>query len=368
MKKTMTRKEFLRVLASAGTAAALSPLLAACQKVAQPPAPLTLATSTTASTSTPTRAPLSPTAVPVTETPVIAARLERFPQGVSRVVQTHFAGVWVNGKLDAQALEQMLDSAVARLLDVKSADEAWRALFKPTEKVALKVNTISSSNFWTPVELVMAAVRRLQSVGIRAENILIFDRSDSELRRAGFTLNRNGPGVRCYGTEGAYNHQETVAGRTVGVSDLVYQADALINLPLLKQHDMAGISFSMKNHYGTIDQPGNYHNGDALVNGLAELNALPVIQQRTRLIIGSLLNVCLRNWNEAETGDSILVSLDPAAHDAVGLDLFGRLSKEKGRNPAGAQTVAAGWLGRAAQLELGIDDLSKIDRIEEVLS
>ena len=96
----------------------------------------------------------------------------------------------------------MLDAAMQRLTGLTDAGEAWRLLFDADERVAIKVNTIAGSRFFTHVEVTLAVAHRLMDAGLAAEQIVIFDRSSSELQGDGYALNRDGPGVRCYGTMG----------------------------------------------------------------------------------------------------------------------------------------------------------------------
>jgi len=97
---------------------------------------------------------------------------------------------WVRPHITRDVLPQMV-GAVLR---------ARAGFLAPTERIAIKVNTIMSSAYWTPVPLVMAVAQSLQDAGIPAGQIIIFDRDPSELQNAGFTINRDGPGVHCTNT------------------------------------------------------------------------------------------------------------------------------------------------------------------------
>jgi len=283
------------------------------------------------------------------------------------VVQAHLPGVWAGDQLAPAGLARLLDHAITRLTGLNGAGEAWLSLFKPGERIAIKVNTIAGSRFWTHPALVEALTARLAAAGIPPENILVFDRQDSELRAAGYTLNRDGPGARCAGSNGRYAGPVTVAGAKMQVSELLLGVDALINLPLLKQHGMAGFSFALKNHYGSIDSPGSLHSGERLTRGMAELNALEAIRAKTRLVIGDALEACLFNWNSAKRGDSLLMSFDPVAHDTIGLQHYASLLEAEGGSPAFARQRAGSYLAEAAQLGLGVNDPQNIELIEETL-
>jgi hypothetical protein len=201
-------------------------------------------------------------------------------------------------------------------------------------------------------------------VGIPAEQIVIFDRRTDELKNAGYPINRNGPGVRCYGTDGNYTAGWTMVGTSIGLSDILLSCHALINMPILKSHSLAGITFAMKNHYGTFDRPQDFH-GHRMKRGMAELNGLSPIRDRTRLIIGDALKIVMRGLIlSVEMGDTFFMSFDPVAHDVVGLGPCSRVMASKGRDSAAAIDLANRWLERGTQLGLGTNNLDDIDLVE----
>jgi hypothetical protein len=228
--------------------------------------------------------------------------------------------------------------------------------------------------YWTHVPLVDAVTQRLVSAGLKPENILVYDRDTFELVGAGFQTNKDGPGVRCAGSEGRFSRLEKIGSYQVNLSELIYDVDALINMPVLKTHSLAGFTFGLKNHYGTFDAPGAYHGSQSLVEAVAGLSALPVIKDRTRLVIGDALTACLREslswpyWNSAQTGDSIFMSFDPVAHDAAGLEHFAGLLEADGGDTQFARKRSGEWLALAAELGVGTNDLSQIEILEEKLS
>ncbi len=362
--RVISRRELLRILAAAG-------LLAGCgqaERLVPPtgrptdrPAPAPSTAPTARPTSPPTAAP---TEAPPTTEPTTAPTAEPTsppPPPLSRVVCTRHAGVWAGDALVPEVIGEMLDASIVTLTGLDDPDVAWASRFAPGERAAIKVNTIGGSSFWTHLPLVMAVAERLQRVGIPPEQIVIFDRVTSELENAGFPVNRDGPGVRCYGTDWKYTEKWTLMGEEIGLSDVLVNCDALINIPVLKTHSMSGISFAMKNHYGTFDRPGSFH-GSRIVRALAELNALPPIKDRTRLIIGDALTIVHGSWGSAEIGDSLLMSLDPVAHDSVGLDMYCEVMYPGvDHTTTRAYNEAAPWLQYGAEIGLGSSDAALID-------
>jgi len=53
---------------------------------------------------------------------------------------------------------------------------------------------------------------------------------------------------------------------------------------VLKDHGTAGVTLSMKNHYGSVDNPGSLHGGQCDPY-IPELNNVPDIKDKTRLIV-----------------------------------------------------------------------------------
>ena len=293
-----------------------------------------------------------------------------YPEVSSKVVHTHHAGVWSGEDLLPEAIDQMLDASITALTGLNDAQEAWASLFRPNERIAIKVNAFRNSLIWTHVPLVKAVTDRLQRAGIPAEQIVVFDYYTSELETAGFEVNRDGPGVRCYGTDTDYTSGWEMVGTALKLSDVLLGCDALINMPVLKSHMLAGLSFALKNHYGTINRPDLFHRGAQIDRGIPELNALPPIHDRTRLIIGDVLNACLRYrnsfpyWEADYVGDSIMMSFDPVAHDAVGLEMLSNLITETGGDPKSANRMSERWLENGGEVGLGTYDLQHVVLVE----
>jgi uncharacterized protein (DUF362 family) len=288
-----------------------------------------------------------------------------YPDVPSRVIQTRHTGVWNGENLSSEAIRQMLDASITNLTGLNNASEAWSALFGPGERIAIKVNTISASGYWTHVPLVMAVTERLQAVGVMPERIIVFDRSSQELERAGYLINKDNFGVHCYGTDGDYTSGWTIMDTEISLSSILLECDALINIPLLKQHSITGLSFAMKNHYGTFNRPGSFH-GKRAEKGIPELNALAPLKERARLIIGDALDVVKAGWHDSTPGDSILMSFDPVALDTVGLQVYNDTMTAEGNDSAikVATSLARAWLANGVELGVGTNDPNNIDLVE----
>jgi hypothetical protein len=264
----LTRKEFLRLAGLALGAVAGGRFLGGCGELPAPAATTKATANLPNHDTVPTGIPSeTPVATQISFTPSSTQPLRRadivkfYPTAPSRVVHTHLHGVWDGGILQPGALAQMLDASITKLTGIPDAIKAWQVLFTPGERIAIKVNTLQYGRFWTHVPLVMAVTERLQAAGIPAGQIVIYDRSSNDLAGGGFTINKDGPGVRCFGTDLQYESGWKIMDTSVRLSNILLDCDALIDMPILKTHSMdgAGMSFAMKNHYGTFDQPQNFH-------------------------------------------------------------------------------------------------------------
>jgi hypothetical protein len=294
--------------------------------------------------------------------PARADLLAHYPEtDRSPVSLVRHDGVWDGDRILENVVLEMLDAALVRLTGIGDAAMAWRALFDPGEQVGIKVNTIS--RYTTMPEVAYAVARRLQEAGLAPEQIVIFDRTDHELIDRGYALNADRPGVRCRGAV-AWEGSEPVAGTVQRVHDVMRACDALINIPVLKQHGMAGFTSALKNHYGTIDRPGRLH-ATYCDPAIPELNALPVIRDKTRLVIGDFIRICPYDWNRMTKENLIAMSFDPVAHDAVARQVLVERREADGR-PAGSVVSMSSYVETAIEMGLG-GGMAQVDLRKETL-
>jgi uncharacterized protein (DUF362 family) len=320
-------------------------------------------------TDTPTARPATLTSPPPTYTPVPAtatspplptatatpplsraALVARWPVAeTSRVVAVRHGGAWAGNAPDPTIVLQMLDDGLRTLAGTGDALTVWRTLFDPGERVLLKVNCIAYGGPTQPA-VTYAVAQRLQDAGLRAENILIFDRTDHELEASGYSLNDGGPGVQCHGSRGE-GSEVVLSQARVRFYQEIDTCDAIVNLPTPKQHGGAGISVALKNHYGSVNRPGKLH-GDWCDPAIAELNAQSNIQSKTRLVVGAALNVSPRDWNRPVREHALLLSFDPVALDTVARDILVRRRQAVGLD-TGYLIEGARHLRTAQGLKLG---------------
>jgi uncharacterized protein (DUF362 family) len=127
---------------------------------------------------------------------------------------------------------------------------------------------------------------------VKPGNILIWDRNARDLQACGLTINTDPSQVRCFGSDvsGFEDAVETWGSSRVRFSKILTRECAMIiNLPILKDHSMSGVTFALKNMYGVIERPQELH-ANGCNPGIADLNAFPVIHQKIKLTIGDAMS------------------------------------------------------------------------------
>jgi len=228
---------------------------------------------------------------------VAGLEAEAEPLANSRVAYAEdpfLRGVDPGDTIDTNRLLSLLDQAMQHLFQTVDPVQPWARIVRPGQRVAIKVNTLGGRGLSTHPALVEAVCARLQDAGIAARQIVVFDRDTQELARAGFRINAGDGGVQCYGTDRVGFTEDLFTCGSVGSRlsrILTERCDVLINLPVLKDHDGAGVSLALKNMYGVIHNPNKYH-----PNGcdpyIADLNMLPELRARLRLHICDATTAC----------------------------------------------------------------------------
>jgi len=260
--------------------------------------------------------------------------------------------------VDLRRMLDLLDRAMQTLFDRSHATEAWGKLVRPGDKVGVKVNSLGGRGLSSNLQLVEAICERLQGAGIKAGDIVVWDHDSDELERAGFHIVMGGNGVQCFGTDRVDYEQELVAYGSVGsrLSRILTQrCSVLINVPVLKDHDGAGVTIALKNMYGVIHNPNKYH-----PNGcnpyIADLNMLPEIRTRMRLTICDATTAQYEggpaykpeySWNY----NALIVSQDPVALDYTGWQIIERKRAEKGLKTLEAEGRMPHYIATAADAE-----------------
>jgi len=257
--------------------------------------------------------------------------------------------------------------------DCDSPVDAWKKVVRPGEVVGLKVNCLAGRGASTNVRLVDAICERLQQAGIPQKNIVIWDRLNADLESAGLRVaSRNGR-LRSIGNDETGFEDALATFDTAGSlmsKTLTRVCDAVINLPVLKDHGIAGVTMALKNFFGAIHNPNKYHMNVGNPH-IADVYMLPPIRQKVRLTICDAITAqyeggpsYMPQWSWPFNG--LIVAQDPVALDYTGWQIIEQKRAEKrmkslqalGREPAYIATAAD------ARHRIGTNDPKRIERLE----
>jgi uncharacterized protein (DUF362 family) len=229
----------------------------------------------------------------------LAGMLAQHPEtGKSRVVIARDAALHGTGSQpDEKRVLDLLDRAMAAYTGREKPVEAWRRMVPPdilkNKVIGLKVNGLGGKGISTHAALVFAICERLQQAGVKAGNIVIWDRSARDLQACGLTISTDPGRIRCYGSDVAGYEEEPVAfgsAKNVKLAKILSrECEMVINLPILKDHELAGITFSMKNMYGVVQKPFELH-ASGCNPAVADLNCIPAVRDKVRFTIGDAMS------------------------------------------------------------------------------
>ena len=216
----------------------------------------------------------------------------------------------------------------------------------------------------THPEVIHAVTSGLVKAGVEPAKITVYDRHDKDMGTTGLTINRGGKGVRIYGTMRDYGPGVKAGPVGTKLTKILAEADALINVPIMKSHVRCSVTGALKNHLGTVPNAGAFH-ADCCA-AIADLNALPDIKKKTRLCLCDALYGLFDGGPQFRAQfrwdyHGVIASVDPVAMDAILDDIIKAKRLEKNLKPRHNDPK---HIARAAELGLGEANLANIQRVE----
>jgi uncharacterized protein (DUF362 family) len=289
-------------------------------------------------------------------------------------------------RIESKVVRPTIDELLTALTQAANIRDAWQLIFpnlQSTEVIGIKVNCINRNHSSHPEVAYAVAESLIDSLDINPNKVIIWDRSNSELENARYSINTSQTGIRCFGTMPKVSQFRRVIQSNLD-SGIGYNKSLevdlgndrkdhfsriltdlctyLINLPVLKDHVLSGVSLSMKNHFGSITLPQSCHGGNCEPY-ISNLNNHPLIKEKTRLV---LCDALLGIYHGGPYGPpqwinrQLLASTDPVALDYTGMQLINKRRREDGLRSLEKATI---YLRSAARLGLGTNDPELIDLV-----
>jgi hypothetical protein len=297
-----------------------------------------------------------------------------------------------------KVVQEMVQRGIIRLTGKTNEVLAWQSLVSNKEVVGLKVYSEPGPNSGTRPAVVEAVVQGLLASGLPGSNIIIWDKRLIDLRLAGFAALAQRYNTRVAGSldsgydEKAFYDNPIIGslilgdlefdrsgaktGRKSYVSKLVTQSmTKIISISPLLNHNVAGVCGHLYSvAMGSIDNSTRFDGFQAMASAVPEIYALAgadhgpgplgdrVVLCITDALIGQYQGQQMSLLHYATELNQIWLSKDPVASDVLAVQELDRerLAREIPTLGGNAQLYE-----NAAELELGIDDLTRI-RIERV--
>jgi uncharacterized protein (DUF362 family) len=302
------------------------------------------------------------------------------------VVATRSKLIDSSDRINREVVRATVDEVLMALTNKPSTRDAWLHIFPnlhSTDVVGLKVNSINKNLPSHPEVAYSIAQSLVDSLDVNPNSILIWDRSDEELRKAGYTVNTTKKGIRCFGTVpklGVLNWVlRTTPDSNIGYDEsfevdlgndtkvylsriVTEMCDYLINVPVVKTSRSAGLTLSMKNHFGSISRPQSCHDGGGDPY-IGNLNNVSHIKAKAKLFVCDALFGIYKGGPFGPPqwiNHQLFAATDPVALDFTGMGIIDKKRRENNVTPLAEEVT---FFRTAVKLKLGTNDPKQIEKV-----
>lgn len=287
-----------------------------------------------------------------------------------------------------ETIRAMVSRAITNLTGKATVPAAWGSLVSPQDVVGIKVFAEPGLICGTRPAVVAAVVEGLLAAGVKATNIVIWDKHLTDLVEAGFGELGRQYGVRLAGgAEAGYDgkvfyessllgsliwgdlefgRRSEVVGRNSYVSKLVSrEITKIINVSPLLNNNLAGVSGNLYSlAFGSVDNTIRFESDPARMStAVPEIYALPALGDRVAL---NIVDALLCQYEGSQRGllhYSATLNQLRFSRDPVALDVLSIRELDRQRSIAGALALKPNLelYQNASLLELGVSDPARIN-------
>jgi uncharacterized protein (DUF362 family) len=299
------------------------------------------------------------------------------PAGKSKVVIARDPKVFSSpGEIDERKVSELLDRAIASWTGHDNPVDGWKRILGkdlgPDKIIGLKVNGLGGKGIATHTALTRAICERLQQTGIKSSNMVIWEQRTNFLKACGYDHVDHPGSIRTLSSEvlGYEQNPESFGTAKVNLARALTVCDMVIGIPILKDHEIAGVTFAMKNMYGVVQKPFELH-GTGCNPAIADLNCVPSIRQKVRFTVGDALASVYdggpsfhpeRLWYP----NALIVGEDRVAVDHVGWQMIEKKRAEAGMPSLESAGRPPHYIATAADAAhgLGTNDPARMHLVE----
>ena len=272
-----------------------------------------------------------------------------------RVAAVENTAVLVSGQYQAEQVRRMMRRGMMELTGADDWAGAWRRFFEPGDVVGIKLNPVGQPLVKSDATIVREIIAGLEAAGVKRRDIVAYDRYRHQLFTAGYDKWLP-EGVRIsYAAEDYDSVQQAIEGydpdhymdmaltqpsfgvenvtarRSYAARFITREVHKLVNVPVLKDHQSAGITLALKNlSHGLVNNVNRSHSSPSLnaCNAfIPAVVAMPVIRNKAVLHILDGVKGVYHGGPSARSEfvwehNTIYFATDPVSLDHVGWDVI----------------------------------------------
>jgi Domain of unknown function (DUF362) len=201
-----------------------------------------------------------------------------------RVIAIEHIGSIVAGKYQPNTIRQMMERGVTELTGAPAWQDAWRTMFEKGDVVGIKMSPVGGPDLCSDASVLHSILDGLNQAGVSNQNIIVFSRYHDELIECGMDK-WLAPGIRLEAPSQRYDEVQLDMGgydenqymemalikpgenlndphfrRSYVAKTVTQHANKIINLPVLKHHQSAGVTITLKNmSHGCVNNVNRSH-------------------------------------------------------------------------------------------------------------
>ena len=272
-----------------------------------------------------------------------------------RVAAVENTAVLVSGQYQAEQVRRMMRRGMMELTGADDWAGAWRRFFEPGDVVGIKLNPVGQPLVKSDATIVREIIAGLEAAGVKRRDIVAYDRYRHQFFIAGYDKWLP-EGVRIsYAAEDYDSVQQAIEGydpdhymdmaltlpsfgvenvtarRSYAARFITREVHKLVNVPVLKDHQSAGITLALKNlSHGLVNNVNRSHSSPSLnaCNAfIPAVVAMPVIRNKAVLHILDGVKGVYHGGPSARSEfvwehNTIYFATDPVSLDHVGWDVI----------------------------------------------
>jgi uncharacterized protein (DUF362 family) len=283
-----------------------------------------------------------------------------------RVIAIEHTSSIVSGNYQPETIRQMMERGMTELTEAPSWQDAWRSMFEKADVVAIKMSPVGGPGLCSDVSVLHSIFNGLNQAGVSDQNIIVFSRYHDELIECGMNKWLR-PGIRLQAPSQSYDEVQLDMGgydegqymemalikpgenpndahfrRSYVAKTVTQHANKIINLPVLKHHQSAGVTITLKNmSHGCVNNVNRSHLTPTL-NAcgvfIPSVVSLPVFRQKFVLQIVDAVRASYHGGPGGRTPfiwepKTLYFGTDPVALDKTGWKVIDAKRRQVGMDP-----------------------------------